>query len=87
MPIPFLYALLCSASLSSNLVKESALIPVPIQQVQIDDSFWSPKLKVWREVTFPDCFAKFEKDGAITNFDQIANGSMGEHGGPPWYDG
>ena len=63
------------------------LAPVPIQQTVVQDEFWSPKLKVWREVTIPDCFAKFEKDGALTNFDKIRNGTGGEHGGPPWYDG
>ena len=61
--------------------------PVPIQQVVIQDDFWSPKLKVWREVTIPDCLAKFENDGALTNFDKIRDGIGGEHGGPPWYDG
>ena len=63
------------------------LIPVAIQQVSIEDEFWSPKLKVWRDVTIPDCFAKFEKDGALTNFDKIRDGLGGEHGGPQWYDG
>jgi len=68
-------------------MKTLALQPVPIQQVHIDDAFWSPKRRVWRDVTITDCFTKFEKDGAISNFDQIANGSTGDHGGPPWYDG
>ena len=63
------------------------LVPVPIQQVRIDDAFWSPKLKTWREVTIPDCFAKFEKDGALTNFDKVRDGTGGEHGGPAWHDG
>jgi len=63
------------------------LTPVPIQQVTIEDDFWSPKLKAWQEVTIPDCFAKFEKDGALANFDEVRDGSGGEHGGPPWYDG
>ncbi len=67
--------------------KLQTLQPVPIQQVQIDDAFWSPKLKVWRDVTIPDCFAKFEKDGALENFDKIRDGKGGGHGGPPWYDG
>jgi DUF1680 family protein len=63
------------------------LAPVPIQQVTLEDEFWSPKIKVWREVTVSDCFAKFEKDGALTNFDKIRDGTGGEHGGPAWYDG
>lgn len=63
------------------------LSAVPIPQVAIDDNFWSPKLKVWREVTIPDCLAKFEKDGALTNFDRVRDGIGGKHSGPPWYDG
>ena len=65
------------------------LTPVPIQQVVIEDDFWSPKLKVWREVTIPDCFTKFENDrgGAINNFDRVRDGKTGGHAGPEWYDG
>ncbi len=69
------------------LMAEPALVPVPIGRVQIEDEFWLPRMKVWREVTVFDCFAKFEKDGAIGNFDKIRDGIAGEHGGPPWYDG
>jgi len=66
-----------------------ALAPVPIQSVTIDDSFWSPKRKVWQEVTIPDCFDKFENDrgGALNNFDRVRDGKSGGHAGPPWYDG
>lgn len=65
------------------------LSAVPIQQVTIDDEFWSPKLKVWREVTIPDCFTKFENDrgGAFNNFDRVRDGKLGNHAGPEWYDG
>ena len=67
--------------------KPHQLSAVPIQQVSIEDDFWSPKRRAWREVTIPDCLAKFEKDGALANFDKIRDGAGGEHGGPPWYDG
>lgn len=69
--------------------KPRRLIPVPIQAVSIDDEFWSPKLKTWREVTIDDCFTKFENDrgGAINNFDLIRDGVTGQHTGSPWYDG
>ncbi len=65
------------------------LTPVPIQSVEIHDSFWSPKLKVWQDVTIPDCFDKFEGDrgGALNNFDRVRDGKSGGHAGPPWYDG
>src|SRR5580698_3936874 len=63
------------------------LTPVPIQQVTIDDPFWSPKIQLWRQVTLQDCFEKFDHDGAFTNFDRVRDGQSGGHGGPPWYDG
>src|SRR5262245_12522992 len=65
------------------------LTPVPIQSVTIEDSFWSPKRKVWQEVTIPDCFTKFENDrgGALNNFDRVRDGKSDRHAGPPWYDG
>lgn len=65
------------------------LTPVPISQVVIDDAFWAPKLRQWREVTIDDCFAKFENDrgGALRNFDLVRDGKSGRHAGPEWYDG
>ena len=69
--------------------RQHRLNPVPIQQVVIQVDFWSPKLKVWREVTIADCFTKFENDrgGAINNFDRVRDGQTGGHAGPEWYDG
>jgi DUF1680 family protein len=87
----FLRIILSLATAVSSALVDAAtphrLAPVPIQQVGVQDDFWSPKLKVWREVTIPDCFDKFEKDGALANFDQIRDGAAGKHAGPPWYDG
>jgi hypothetical protein len=64
---------------SAALAQESAprrLTAVPIQQVVVEDDFWSPKRKVWEEVTIADCFSKFEADrgGAINNFDRVRDG-------------
>src|SRR5690348_15255376 len=75
-------------SLSPRVARAAAaLAPVAIRDVRIDDPFWTPKREVWRKVTIGDCFDKFEKDGALTNFDKVRDGTGGEHGGPPWYDG
>jgi DUF1680 family protein len=63
------------------------LVAVPLQQVTINDDFWSPKLKLWQEVTVRDCFAKFANEGTFTNFDRVRDGKKGGHNGPPWYDG
>jgi uncharacterized protein len=61
---------------------------IEIRRVVIEDPFWSPKIAVWRKVTIGDCLNKFERDGALANFDHVARGELlAEHGGPPWYDG
>jgi DUF1680 family protein len=85
--IAFFLPIVMAATLCAGNPTAHPVVPVPIQQVVIHDEFWSPKLKTWRDVTIPDCFAKFEKDGALANFDKIRDGVDGEHGGPPWYDG
>ncbi len=91
-PVCIIIGIACC--LPRGIVKTSAqtsnqLAPVPIQSVTIDDSFWSPKRKMWQEVTIPDCFDKFDNDrgGAINNFDRVRDGKLGGHAGPPWYDG
>lgn len=58
-----------------------------LSRVTIDDPFWSPRLKQWREVTLPDVFNKLEKDGALRNFEAVRDGKKQKHGGPPWEDG
>lgn len=81
--------MICSAQLHAQeqSPEPHRLVAVPVRQVVIDDQFWTPKRKVWHDVTIADCFAKFEKDGAFANFDKIRDGIGGEHGGPPWEDG
>ncbi|MDR1865365.1 MAG: glycoside hydrolase family 127 protein [Bacteroidales bacterium] len=68
-------------------------------QVEITDSFWSPKLKQWSTVTVNDILDKFEgkhpdlddrhKHNAFVNFDDVAEGKRGtgRHAGFPWFDG
>lgn len=62
-------------------------IAVPLQQVQINDTFWAPKIASLRTVTVNDVFDKFERDGAFTNFDRVTQGLSGGHRGSPWFDG
>ncbi|HOZ46643.1 MAG TPA: glycoside hydrolase family 127 protein [Candidatus Hydrogenedentes bacterium] len=88
--LPAMVVMVCTpAFLSAQEIAIHPLTPVPIQKVTIQDEFWSPKIKVWREVTLRDCFTKFESDGggAIKNFDRVRDGLTGEHAGPAWYDG
>src|SRR4051812_14910747 len=88
--IPLFLAAAACAGTSARAADAPApmLTPVPLSHVTIDDPFWSPKLDVWRTVTVNDCFDKFEREGALENFDHIARGELGaKHGGPQWYDG
>ena len=74
---------------NTHAQQANQLAPVPVQAVSIEDSFWSPKRKIWQEVTIPDCFEKFASDrgGAFNNFDRVRDGKSDGHVGPPWYDG
>ena len=86
---PMVAAVLAPVLCSAAETEPHRLVPIPIQSVVIDDDFWSPRIRVWREVTIPDCFTKFENDrgGAINNFDLVRDGKTGKHAGPEWYDG
>lgn len=53
---------------------------VRFQQATVDAEFRSSKLKLGQQTTLKGCFAKFDSDGAFTNFDRV-------RGGHPWYDG
>lgn len=60
-----------------------------LENVKIEDDFFSPILERTACVTVPDILYKFEHDrgGAIDNFDRVRDGVIGEHAGPEWYDG
>jgi DUF1680 family protein len=92
MKVPSAFGIMCALSCLGNIASSqefNQLRPLPIQAVTVEDSFWSPKRKVWQEVTIPDCFTKFENDrgGALNNFDRVRDGKSDGHAGPPWYDG
>lgn len=80
-------SVLIVASASVADVKRHPLTPVPSRNVTITDGFWTPKLTTWRKTTINDSFDKFEKTGALDNFDRVAAGQTGGHRGEPWWDG
>jgi hypothetical protein len=84
-----MFCLLSRGTTKAHSQQFDQLRSVPIQAVTIEDSFWSPKRKIWQAVTIPDCFAKFENDrgGALNNFDRVRDRKSDGHAGPPWYDG
>jgi DUF1680 family protein len=41
------------------------LTPIPLSRVQIEDSFWKPKLKINREVTIPTIYQRCKETGRI----------------------
>src|SRR5262245_60771035 len=57
----------------------AAQTPPPLARVTIDDPFWSPRLRQWRDVTLPDALAKLEKDGALRNFEAVRDGVKVKH--------
>ena len=55
--------------------------PVPFTNVQITDSFWSPRIETNRKVTIPYDFEKCEETGRIANFEKAAGWIDGSHEG------
>lgn len=78
-----------TCELTAGSAEPHQLAPVPIQQVAIEDEFWSPKRDVWQKTTIRDLFTKFEnyQTGTFNNFDRVRNGEKGNHAGDPWWDG
>lgn len=71
-----------------------------IGEVKIEDSFWTPRYRLWETVTSNDVLDKFEGKmvadkkpdaiySAIENFDHVARGErdIHQHAGFPWFDG
>lgn len=72
---------LLSASASAAAAGLFASDPV----TRIDDSFWNPRLKLWRTVTANYVLDRFEP--WVCNYDRVVRGEKGGHQGPPWADG
>lgn len=51
------------------------ITPVPFTSVKVNDAFWSPRLRVSREVTIPLAFRKCEETGRYHNFELAAHPS------------
>jgi len=55
--------------------------PVPFNQVNVKDAFWTPRLETSRKVTIPYAFGKCEETGRIRNFEKAAGLRPGKHEG------
>ncbi|MCH7720313.1 MAG: glycoside hydrolase family 127 protein, partial [Planctomycetes bacterium] len=55
-------------------------------RVQIDDQFWSPRLKANAAVTIPHALDKCDQTGRIANFARAAGTMDGEHQGLVYND-
>ncbi|MHC4541183.1 MAG: beta-L-arabinofuranosidase domain-containing protein, partial [Planctomycetota bacterium] len=60
--------------------------PVPFTKVQVKDNFWSPRLKMSRQVTLPSCFKRCEEIGLIDNFAVAGRLIEGIHRGARYGD-
>jgi len=80
--ISALYAVLSAADKPPvQLNRDYNVKPVPFNDVQINDNFWTPRLETSRKVTIPYAFEKCEQTGRIRNFEIAADMSQGKHEG------
>ena len=76
--------LLLCAALAGNVQAQSlqAIQPVSYSQVQITDSFWSPRIQTVSKVTIPVCIDQTEvKTPRIRNFEKVARNDGEKHEG------
>ncbi len=64
-----------------SLARDYRVTPVPFNQVQVQDGFWTPRLETNRTVTIPYCFEKCEETDRISNFEKAAGLKQGKHEG------
>ncbi len=62
------------------------LTDLPIQRVQIQDTFWAPRIETNRTRTLAHVFSELEANGNIQNFDIAAGKVKEKHRGPYWAD-
>ncbi len=63
------------------LAPPGVLVPVPFTRVEIEDTFWSPRLETVSRQTIPHVLEMCEKTGRIANFDRAAGTADGAHQG------
>ncbi|MBQ4285164.1 MAG: glycoside hydrolase family 127 protein, partial [Bacteroidales bacterium] len=74
-------ALAVLASCAGGASSPEAVAPVDFSKVQIEDSFWAPRLDAHKSATIPVCISQIEeKTGRMRNFEKVAAGT-GEHEG------
>ena len=79
--IAIILSVVCISGCGSAGTSDYPIRPVPFTDVEIDDSFWSPRMETNREVTIPYALQMCEETGRIDNF-AIAGGLMeGSHQG------
>jgi len=78
LAVALLLAGACQAPEEGNMKR---LMPVSFSSVTINDSFWTPRLLIHKDVTLPVCIDQIENQtGRIRNFENAARGE-GEHSG------
>jgi DUF1680 family protein len=69
-----------------HIPKDYPIRPVPFTQVQVEDTFWSPRMETNRRVTIPYAFEKCEATGRIDNLRQAAGLMEGPYVGKYPFD-
>ena len=64
-----------------SLERDYNVKPVPFNEVQVRDGFWTPRLEINRTVTIPYCFEKCEETDRISNFEKAAGLKQGKFEG------
>lgn len=64
--------------LTTPLMNDYIVKPVPFTSVQLTDRFWAPKIEISRTVTIPFAFEQCEKSNRVYHFERAAKALRGE---------
>ena len=71
-----------------NTLSKNILPSYPdLLSITVNEGFFGDLLKKIGTVTAKDVLKKFNSEGALANYERVANGMTGDHIGPPWYHG
>ncbi|MDR0796350.1 MAG: hypothetical protein LBE79_09940, partial [Tannerella sp.] len=73
----FLVAIFCTCTNTNPKISGETLIPIPFNEVSLNDSFWLPRLKTQKQTLVP--FALERTQPAVDNLRKTANFLKGIH--------
>lgn len=78
--------LAAATGFAQDAIRSAGLLPLPITEVRVEDTFWAPRIETNRTRTIATVKQRLLEMGAIQNFAIASGKEKGKHRGPFWAD-